>query len=209
MMSDDYSLPSRKARICRVAGAVFLVLAALNVTALGAWLIAPEPHIYCDDAGCRLRSEPQTLLDEEDRAVVQASSASQNKFARHVARMDVRLALAGVKTLTTLPFALLIFGMGMALRRLGGAAGNPLGAALPWLRRASIAAILWTLSRLVADSLTATLLAPGTHNDGYLFYLYSDWGEVATALMLAVAAYATVWALEAGLKAQQDLAEIV
>lgn len=209
MMSDAYSLPARKARICRLAGAFFLILGAMHFVGLGMWLVGPAPHVYCDDTGCRWKSEPLTLLDEEDRAVVAASPGNLRRFLAHVERPDVRVALFGIQQMRAVPFALLILCVGMALRRLGGRAADPLARALPWLRRGSIAAIIWAIFQPLAASLTATVLTSGMPDADYAFYIAADWGEVGTALMLALAAFATVWALEAGVQAQRDLAEIV
>lgn len=208
MMSNGYSLPPRKGRICRIAGAIFITLAALNVVGGASWLAGPAPHVYCDDTGCRWKPEPLTLLDEEDRAIVAASPANQKRFADYVAMPSTRTGLAATGLLA-LPFTLMILGIGVALLRLGGRSGDPLGTALPWLRRASIAAILWAVLRPLHESLIATILAPGLPGDEYYFYFTADWGKAGNALLLAIAGYATVWALEAGVRAQRDLDEFV
>ena len=186
------------------------MLAGLTVLETSTWLIGAAPIVYVDDHGVRWRSEPQRLLDEEDRAIVAASLDNRRRFAAYVQRRDTRIALAGIKQLTVLPFVCLLIGIGVALRLLGSQRSDPLARALPWLRRASIAAILWAVAMPLSDSLTATRLAHGLPNDDYAFYFaVSDWGEVCNALLLAIAAYATIWAVETGLRAQRDLDDFV
>lgn len=189
---------------------MFLMLAGLTAIGSSMWLIGPAPIIYIDENGFRWKSEPLTLLDEEDRAIVAVSSANERRFTAYVADLHVRLMLAAIKSLSSLPFVCLVLGVGLALRRLGGRKDDPLAYALPWLRRASVAAILWALSMPLVDSLTATVLAHGLPNDDFGFYFaIEDWTDVCGALMLAVAAYSTIWALETGLRAQRDLDDFV
>lgn len=189
---------------------MFLMLAGLTAIGSGMWLIGPAPTIYLDENGLRWRSEPLTLLDEEDRAIVAASSVNERRFTAYVEEPHTRLLLAAIRSLSSLPFVGLILGVGLALRGLGSNKDDPLAYAVPWLRRASIAAVLWTLAMPLVDSLTATALAHGLPTDDYTFYfVVEDLTEVSSAMLLAIAAYAAVWAVETGLRAQRDLAEIV
>ncbi|MEG3091452.1 hypothetical protein U1703_08220 [Sphingomonas sp. PB1R3] len=123
-------------------------------------------------------------------------------------RPSVRTGMIGVTALDEGPFALMLFSIGLALRRLGGKRREPLAEALPWLRRASLAAMIWAIGRPLSDSLTVSLLSPGTP-EGRQWAITVDMLDIGTALMLTVAAYATVWALEAGLEAQRDLERFV
>ncbi len=189
---------------------MFLLLAGLTAIGSAMWLNGPAPTIYLDENGFRWRSEPLTLLDEEDRAIVTASFANERRFTAYVEEPHTRLILAAIKSLSSLPFVGLIFGVGLALRRLGSNKDDPLAYALPWLRRASVAAVLWTLSMPLVDSLTATNLAHGLPTDDYAFYFaIEDLTEVCSAVMLAIAAYSTIWAVETGLRAQRDLDDFV
>lgn len=207
-MSDSYSLPSHKARLCRIAGAAFLFFALCSI--LGALLVsvAPGPHLDCVNGPCRWTLEPERLLDDEARIAVMANPVTEARFDAHVEQTPVRAGLAGITIIEQGPFAFLLFGVGCALRRLGARRGDPLAEALPWLRRASIAAMLAAVSGLVGNSLRQSLLSGGTP-EGWQVILMFDLVPIGTALMLAVAAYATIWAIEAGLRAQRDLAEIV
>lgn len=206
-MSDAYHLPKRKRSVCRVAGAIFLLFAActaLQGVILSAW---PGPVFDCVD-GCRWRSEPTRMLDDDEQAKVVVTPGADRAIAAHVARPIVRAGIFGVSMIEAAPFALLLAGVGLALLRLGGRGSDPIAEALPWLRRGSLAAIVWAVSQPVSQSLMASLMSPGTPS-GPHWYIQVDLVDVATGLMLAIAAYAAIWALEAGLQAQRDLAEIV
>jgi len=207
-MSDVYSLPNRKARICRLAGAAFLVVAGCLAVGVAAVLFLPELARLCDGTTCELTTGPLELLPTDVRRVVTASPAARAAFDAYVARTPVRLGMAGAAFVEEAPFALLLLSVGLALRRFGSGAADALSQALPWLRRASIMAFVWALAPSVSSSLVAMLLYPGTPEGPHWFFTL-DVGSIGTALMLAIAAYATVWALEAGLKAQRDLADFI
>lgn len=148
------------------------------------------------------------MLDDEEREKVVASPHAGRVLAAHVARPTVRLQIFAAKLIDSGPFAVLLFSAGVALLRLGGRDASPLDSALPWLRRGSLAAIAWAVGQPVSNSLMAAVLSPGTPSGGH-WYVMFDLVDIGTALMLAVAAYATVWALEGGLKAQRELADFV
>ncbi|MHA6722614.1 hypothetical protein [Sphingomonas sp. RS2018] len=207
-MSDTYSLPPRKARICRIAGAVFWFCAACSLLTTISVAIVPGPVFNCVNGPCRWTIQPARLLDDDERAAVTATPVKEARFDAYVARPTTRFGLLGIAIVQKGPFALLLLGVGVALRRLGADHGHPLADALPWLRRASIAAMLTAISSLIGDSLMQSLLSIGTPG-GPHWIVSVDLLPIATAMMLAVAAYATVWGLEAGVQAQRDLAEIV
>ena len=172
-------LPVRKARICRIAGAVFLMLAGVTAGP-GRWLIGAAPTIYLDENGVRWRSEPLTLLDEEDDAIVAASFANERRFTAYVEEPHGRLMPAAITSLSAPPFVGLISGGGLAWRRLGSNTADPLAHALPWLRRASVEA-----------------------------FAIKDLTAVCSAMMLAIAACSTIWAVGTGLLTQRDLDDFV
>lgn len=207
-MKDGYSLPPSKSWICRWAGAIFLFSAA--AFALGTVLLGvfPGPKAHCGESGCHWSVRPSTLLDDDVMKSVQASPAAERRFDAYAMRPLVRAGIAGVTALDDGLFALILLCAGMALRQLGGRHGEPLARALPWLRRASFAAIVWAIGRPLSDSLMTTLLSPGTL-DGGQWTITLDLADIGGALMLALAAFATVWALEAGLRAQRDLDRFV
>ncbi|WP_156351535.1 MULTISPECIES: hypothetical protein [unclassified Sphingomonas] len=208
-MPDATLLPPAKAKLCRLAGAVFLLSALAMPFVIVTAGVTPGASPYCDTGdGCVWKAQPGVLLAEETRIEVAASPVTQRRFDAYAARGDVRIGLALIDAVDTVPFALLILSVGLALRRLGGAGRDALPQALRWLRRAAIAAIAWSLAQPVYESLLETLLSPGTP-DGAMIVLSIGFGMIGTALLLAFAAYAAVWALEAAVRAQRDLAEFI
>jgi len=194
--------------ICRWAGAIFLFSASVLGISIMLSGVFPGPKVHCGDSGCTWSLRPSLLLDEDTMKTVQASPTTEQIFDAHVAHPWVRTGIIGVTALDKGPFALMLFSIGLALRRLGGKRREPLAEALPWLRRASLAAMIWAIGRPLSDSLMVSLLSPATP-EGRQWAITVDLLDIGTALMLAVAAYATVWALEAGLKAQRDLERFV
>lgn len=204
-MQDSYWLPPRKAALCRWLGALYLIAALVMVPVIAFAGLTPGASPYCGGGdGCVWKAQPMLLLGAENRALVVASPEAQRRFDAYVARPDVRLRLAGVEAVSKLPFALLLLCVGLALRRLGGRGAGALAQVLRWLRRASIAAIVWALADPVHESLLESLLSAGTPT-GPRWQVTINLAGMAAPLLLALAAYAAVWALEAGLKAQRDL----
>ena len=92
-----------------------------------------------------------------------------------------------------LPFVALMLGTGMALRELAARKENDLARALPWLRRASVAAILMAVAGPVAASARSMIVYPGTPT-GPMWYIEVDFLRLAFDLLLALAVFAVVWA---------------
>lgn len=209
MMEDGYWLPVRKARLCRFAGLVFLIAAFVMLPVIAFAGLTPGASPACGGGdGCVWVARPVTLIDSDERLRVEASPAAMRTFKAYAAQSWVRWGLAGIEAIDCLPFGALLFSLGVALRRLGGRGADPLQRALPWLRRASVAAIVWTLAHAVYESAVESWLSPGTPAGATLrpvFYL----ADIAAGLLLSLAAYAAIWAIEAGLRAQRDLDDFV
>ncbi|MET0247699.1 MAG: hypothetical protein ABW182_13195 [Sphingomonas sp.] len=205
MMQDSYGLPPRKAKLCRMIGATFLLAALVIAIVIAVAGLSPGASPVCGgDAPCAWRAQPVQLLDQDVRTAVLATPAALHRFEAYVARPDVRVRLAAIEAINLGPFALLLIGVGLAMRRLGGAGPESLSRALRWLRLSAIAAIVWALTSPVYESLLATILSPGTPNGEKLeLYIYLD--RIGGGLLLALAAYAAIWAIEAGLQARRDL----
>lgn len=117
----------------------------------------------------------------------------------------------GLAALTLLDEGLLVFlflAVGLTLLRLGKRGEHVLVRALPWLKRGAFAAMLWAVAQPLTDSLRAMLLFPGTPS-GASWFVGIDLTVAGPALLFAVAAYATTWALEAGICAERDLADFI
>lgn len=208
VMQDGYSLSAGKARVCRIAGALFLLFAAVTLCEPIGTGVLLAPQFACGEQGCTWTQRPWYLLDEEGQKAVSASPAAERTFAAYAERPLVRMGIAGTSAIGAWPFAALLLLVGLALRRLGRGGGEALAAALARLRWAATAALVWAIARPVSDALMASLLSSGTPG-GAEWQIPIDLGDMGTALMLAVAAYAVVWALEAGLRAQRDLQSFV
>lgn len=208
-MNDEMLLPSREALLCRLGGAVFLFAAIIMPLVILTAGVTPGAQPYCDtELNCVWRAQPSLLLEEETRLAVAATPDSQRRFEAYAARGGVRVGLAAIEAIGAVPFGLMMFCVGVALRRLGGAASEGLPRALWWLRRASIAAIICALAEPVRETLLGTWLSPGTPA-GFAITSTIYLANIAEGLLLAFAAFATVWALEVTLRARRDLDEFV
>lgn len=208
VMQNGYWLPPRKARLCRWAGGLFLLAAAYMLGVVAFAALTPGAAPMCDGQGCRWNARPTALLDRDVRLAVEATPATRVRFDAHVARPDVRLALAAARALDALPFGVLLLCVGVALRRLGTAGSDALAQALPWLRRASLTAIVWTILGSFYDSAAETILSPGTPEGGtVMLSFYAD--DLVVGALLSMAAYVAIWAVEAGLATQRDLENFV
>ncbi len=192
--------------MCRIAAAVFVMLAA--ITALHALSVAvfPGPGLDCTQPHCAWQSDASRLLEEDRRPEVVASSTARVAFDAYVDRPVVRVWMFVGATVKGLPFAVLLLILAGALRRLAAADGYPLERALPWLRRASQVAILAAVADPIGNSIVETTLSIGTPGG---LHVPIDLTAASLNLMFALVARITAWALEAGVRAQHDLAEIV
>lgn len=207
-MADSYSLPSWKARTCRMAGAIFLLTALLGgcVTAMQAavpgWTMACEPG-----RGCVRQPSVLTLLPEESRAALRNDPAAIAALSSHVGDPLVRAALAGLVLVRGGLMAFLLLAIGTTLRRLGSAGDRILERGLPWFRRGALAALLWSIAQPLGDAMQAILLLPALPERAWSVPV--DLTVAGPALLFAIAAYAIAWALEAGVRAARDLAGFV
>lgn len=208
-MVGGFSLPATKARTSQRVGLVFLLLAAILGMATVAGSLVPGASAQCDlPQPCRGTSDPTVLLSAEERAALARDPAALGHYVAWVARPDVRVGLAGLTLLEQGPVVFLFVAIGSALRRLGERREHVLARALPWLRSASRAAIVLALVRLFEGGLRSALLYPGLdHPDTLRFPL--DLNGMTLPLLLAFGFYTTVWALEAGIRAERDLADFV
>lgn len=198
-----------KARVCRIAGIVFLVIAVLWAGAAAIQSATPGWSLSCSgEKRCQQGADLIALLPESEQASVLAEPAARGRFVTYVDQRSVRAGLAGLILLDEGFLVFLFMAVGLTLRRLGERDGSVLARALPWLKRGALAAVLWSVAQPLTDSLRAMLLLPGTPS-GPSWYIALDLTVAGPALLLAIAAYATAWALEAGLRAERDLAGFV
>lgn len=207
-MSGIYSLSLARARFVRVAAAVFILIGLGSVVGTIGATIRPGLAVHCGSAGCIDRTELIDLAPEDSRSKLATSKPALAVFERHVARPLVRLGLAATQMIYGLPFAALMIAVGLALRRLAARQGHDLGRALPWLRRAALAALFMAVASPIGDSLRAMILFPGTPS-GAMWYIEVDFRRLAFDLLLVFAVLSVVWALDAGSRAERDVATFV
>lgn len=208
-MSKEYSLPVGKARVCRAFGATFLLIAVLWGLAAAAQAVVPGWSLECSDSlGCVQTADIAGLLPEQLRDAMQSDPEATNRFADYLARPPVYLGLA-ILTLVEEGFLVFLFvAVGITLRRLGKSDDRALSGALPWLKRGAASALFWATAQPITDSLRSILLYPVTP-DAASWLVGIDLTVAGPALLLAVAAYAIAWALEAGVRAERALAGFV
>lgn len=208
IVNDSYFLPQRKARVCRIAGIIFLIIATMWGVGAVAQSSIPGWSVLCSEAGCHQRADLVGLLPDKEQAAVSGNPAARARFADYVALSPVRMGLACLVLFDEGFLIFLFVAVGLTLRRLGGRGGRVLARALPWLKRGALSAVLWAVAQPLTDSLRPMLLFPGTPG-GAAWYFGFDLTVAGPALLLAIAAYATAWGLEAGIKAERDLADFV
>lgn len=207
-MKPTYWLPARKAVVCRMAGTLFVLSAAVMLFVIAFAGLTPGAYPSCGTGGCVWNPKPTALLDRDVRMAVEESPATKRAFDAHISRPIVRLELAAADAIDSIPFGVLLLCIDVALRRLGAQDADALAQALPWLRRASLAAIVWTVASPLYESTVETILSPGTPS-GATVQISIYLADIASGLLLATAAYAAIWALEAGLRTQRDLEDFV
>lgn len=208
-MSERYSLPFGKARVCRTAGVAFLLVAALWGMAAAAGAIVPGWSLSCsDERGCLQAIKLASLLPESEQVLLSNNPKAEARFATYVTRPPVRGGLAAITLVDEGLLVFLFVTVGLTLRRLGERGEHVLGRALPWLKRGAFSAVLWAIAQPLTDSLRTMLLYPGAPS-GASWFIGIDLTVAGPAFLLAIAAYATAWALEAGIRAERDLADFV
>lgn len=207
-MSDSAELTPKRARIARIFAGFFLLVAMVSLAGAVVASTYPGLKIGCGSTGCFRQTKPIALAPEDVRPDLAVSADARTAFANHVNRSDVRLGLASTYLIGALPFVLLMTSVGLALRKLAARRGNDLGEAVPWLRRGALAALVMAPATPVAESLRAMILYPGTPA-GPMWSFEIDFVGLALNLLLAGAAVAVVWALDAGDRAEREAASFV
>ena len=187
---------------------LFLLVGLASLAGPVAIGIQPGFSFHCSSSGCADHSDLIGLAPEDQRGMLQRSSDARAKFSAHVSRPLARIGLAGANLIGVLPFALLMVFVGAALSTLAGRRGDDLGRALPWLRRAALMALLLVIAAPVSDSLENMILYPGTPA-GPTWYFGIELRTVTINLLLALAVLAVVWALDAGSRAERDVASFI
>lgn len=210
-MLDEYKLSPWQARVCRFLPAAFVVVAAVQASSIALALVAPELlaiEIRCDKLRCGISGNPLLLLPDNMRGEVEASASATANFRAHLDLAATRLKLMAADTVSSMPMVALLLFVAAALRTLGRRGSDDLARAIPWLRRASIAALVAVPLVPLGESLRTSVLLAAIPPERD-FSLFVDVNRLILNLLLAFAAFAVTWALAAGSRAERDIAEIV
>lgn len=199
---------SRFRTACRLTAALFIAVAAARLLLSALPLIDPllaTAQLACDP--CGVRTDPVLLLEigSEQRRAWQTPGTGE-RIVELIRTPSVRLMLFLAEVVRSLPIVILFLSLAVALRRLASG-GFSLGA-IRWLRRAALAAIVWTLSLPVSQSLRSTALSPVTSGMQTL-NLHIRVGDLILPALLAIAVWICVWALEEAVTIRKDLDDYI
>lgn len=209
-MRTGYSLSINQRRVCRLAAGLFLLVALTQIIAVAiSWSVpGAQYNMRCSDTGCVTTGTPEVALPDDLRAQMQASPESVQQFERHVRKPHIWASLGVVNLIQLAPMMALLILVAVAMRKLGQDRPDAMAAALPWIKRASIAALALAIVPPFAAAARVMILMPGTpHGPGIYFSL--DGGPLLINLLIAFAAFVVAWALEAGSRAARDVGGFV
>ncbi len=214
MLSNDnfVSNSGRRAKRFRAVAralALLLLLTGGVRLATGAFpLVDPalSTAIYTCDP-CRFDTDLARLIESEStRQRVRAAPGGMSRLEAHVAQPGVRLMLFVGEAARAVPFFIMFLGMALALRALA-AKGFSIDA-VSWLRRAALAALVWTLAESASKSIRSTALSP-IADAKPTRHLIVDSDALLIGIIISGAAWVIVWALEEAHAIQRDLEEYV
>ncbi len=194
--------------VCRILAALFLVSAVVRLAVSFVPLANPLlslPQAGCEE--CSFRRDPVTLLEPQlARKLAWQTPGSEQRIVEQLGKAEVRLMLFAANLARAIPFFLLFIALAMALRSF--AAGGFNSGAVRWLRRSALASIGWAVAQPVSESIRQTAFSPVTHGQE-LTHLVLDLNSVLWPVLLSLAVWVCVWALEEAVAIQQDLEEYV
>ena len=177
--------------------------------ALGALpLFAPQLSTFtvrCDP--CVFDADPVMLIEPESvRHQIRDAPSRVAELNAHIAQPRVKILLGLSSMLTAIPFFVVFVGMAMALRHLAAVGFN--ASAIRWIRRAALAALVWTVAQPVSASIRWTALSEITHGRT-LRHINLDFTSLVFGIIVSGAVWLLVWALEEALEMRRDLEEYV
>lgn len=205
-MRSGYSLSINQRRVCRLAAGLFLLVALTQIIAVAiSWSVpGAQYNMRCSDTGCVTTDTPELALPDDLRAQMQALPESVEQFERHIRKPHIWAGLGVVNLIEAAPMMALLILVAVGMRRLGQDRPDAMAAALPWIKRAAIAALALAIVPTFAVAARVMILMPGTpHGPGIYFAL--DGSPLLTDLLIAFAAFIVAWALEAGSRAARDM----
>lgn len=200
-----------RGRFVRILALIFLVLGVHRTLTLVLPLVAPEYMVMSlqwDANGVHFGADPYSILPAEVRTQIEPDAAARTRFAVRMADGGLRWRLFLLELVGRIPELALMYCMGIALWR-SSRPGPDMGLpALPWLTRAAAAGVALALLTPLVDAARTGLLMKGVILRER-FYLYVDLDVVERHLLFAAAAWVACWTIAAGLRARQELTEIL
>ena len=206
----SYSLSRWQARVCRIAAALFIVVALAQAAALLFSIVAPNTTMrsHCDAAGCATTSLRDPAFPEQVQTRIASIPGGAARLMAELDRPALRLGLAAVDLIDQLPLILLLACVAVAMWRLSARGDDDLSRAIPWLGWASMAALFDALGSPLAQSGRTSMLLSAIGPDR-MFYIELELRALLMNLLLAFAAFVVTWALASGNRARRDIAAIV
>ncbi len=163
-------------------------------------------RVQCIDFRCALRTDDARLLPEVSGRIPDLSPARAAELARFLDRPGTKIALFAGEAVHAIPAFLLFISLAAVSRAFAGAQGY--APIIRWLRRAAAAALALVFAEPLSDSIRATALSPFARG-GEQVSICFDAGPFLWGLLLAGAAWVSVWALDQARRTEAELAEIV
>lgn len=199
---------SRFRGACRLLAALFIIIACARLLTSLAPLFDPllsTAYLECDP--CGVHTDPVLLLEpESERRDAWRTVGAEQRILELIEQPRVRLMLLAAQLVRAVPFFMLFLSLAWALRSLASGGFN-LGA-IRWLRRATLAAVLWTVLLPVSQSIRWTAFSPVTSGSDAIVVAVNV-AELIWPALLAAAVWICVRALEEALIMRKDLEDYI
>lgn len=204
----EFALSPPQRRFAQAVGTVLMLVGAISFAASIIVLWAPGAVVSCDAGGCIGQTDAVLAAPDAAKAAFSNSPSALAHFKAYLASPFVHGSLPALAAIGALPFALLLWTAGCALRCLGTHHERALSRASPWLRRASFAALGMAVITPVTDSLRVMLLLPGTPV-GAMWWIEADLLKTGLHLLVAFTAFVICWAIDVGSSAEREASDFV
>lgn len=207
----DIRLNAKQGWVCQGIAFALLLAALFRIAMVILAGFAPRllaVTISCDPGGCSIESMLLPRLPDALRTAEEGMPDAQALLLDHLAEPAVRFEMLIGQLIADLPVIGLLLSVAAGIYILGRTHGRALARSIPWLQRGAIFALVSVLAIPLGQSIKTTLLARGI-DESTRFAFSADLGRMAVNLLLALVALAVTWALSAGMRAEQDLSEIV
>jgi hypothetical protein len=203
----------RKTRARRLRRIAALMMMLCFAVAAGRLITASIPifdpgmaaaEVTCSYLDCSInRSLPRLLPHKDGRPQVAAGAPDIETV---IAQPLQRVLIAAGSLGSAVPAALMFLALGLGLRALGRR--RDLAGAIPWLRRAALAAMASVVMEPIAATLRATALSPVSLGRQQVFIMV-DVPDLLWGVMITGTLWVVILAFEQALKSERELAEIV